>query len=194
MRELRRNYVSMVFQHFGLLPHRPVIDNVAYGLEIRGMGKAERRARAARGHRARRAQGQRGVVPRPALRRYAAARRAGAGAGQRPLAAAVRRAVLGARPADPARHAGRGRPAAERPADHDGLHHPRPAGGGQARRPHPHHARRRGRADGHAGRDRRPPGRRLHQGLRQRRAEVARADAAVRDARRRAPTTGSTVR
>ena len=46
MRELRRNYVSMVFQHFGLLPHRPVIDNVAYGLEIRGMGKAERRARA----------------------------------------------------------------------------------------------------------------------------------------------------
>lgn len=47
LRELRRNYVSMVFQHFGLLPHRPVIDNVAYGLEIRGVGKAERRARAA---------------------------------------------------------------------------------------------------------------------------------------------------
>jgi glycine betaine/proline transport system ATP-binding protein len=46
LRELRRNYVSMVFQHFGLLPHRPVIDNVAYGLEIRGVGKAERRARA----------------------------------------------------------------------------------------------------------------------------------------------------
>jgi glycine betaine/proline transport system ATP-binding protein len=46
LRELRRNYVSMVFQHFGLLPHRPVIDNVAYGLEIRGMGKAARRAKA----------------------------------------------------------------------------------------------------------------------------------------------------
>jgi glycine betaine/proline transport system ATP-binding protein len=46
LRELRRNYVSMVFQHFGLLPHRPVLDNVAYGLEIRGMGKAERRAKA----------------------------------------------------------------------------------------------------------------------------------------------------
>ncbi|MFY9914700.1 MAG: betaine/proline/choline family ABC transporter ATP-binding protein [Nocardioidaceae bacterium] len=43
LRELRRNYVSMVFQHFGLLPHRPVIDNVSYGLEIRGVGKAERR-------------------------------------------------------------------------------------------------------------------------------------------------------
>jgi len=46
LRELRRNYVSMVFQHFGLLPHRQVLDNVAYGLEIRGVGKAERRAKA----------------------------------------------------------------------------------------------------------------------------------------------------
>ncbi|MBA2554374.1 MAG: glycine betaine/L-proline ABC transporter ATP-binding protein [Geodermatophilaceae bacterium] len=46
LRELRRNHVAMVFQHFGLLPHRRVIDNVAYGLEIRGAGKAERRQRA----------------------------------------------------------------------------------------------------------------------------------------------------
>ncbi|MEO5652206.1 MAG: glycine betaine/L-proline ABC transporter ATP-binding protein [Marmoricola sp.] len=46
LRDLRRKRVSMVFQHFGLLPHRQVIDNVAYGLEIRGMGKKERRARA----------------------------------------------------------------------------------------------------------------------------------------------------
>jgi glycine betaine/proline transport system ATP-binding protein len=47
LRELRRRKVSMVFQHFGLLPHRRVIDNVAYGLEIRGVGKAERLKRAA---------------------------------------------------------------------------------------------------------------------------------------------------
>ncbi len=46
LRELRRHHVSMVFQHFGLLPHRKVIDNVAYGLEVRGMGKNERRAKA----------------------------------------------------------------------------------------------------------------------------------------------------
>ena len=47
LRELRRNHVSMVFQHFGLLPHRQVIDNVSYGLEIRGVRKAERRRKAA---------------------------------------------------------------------------------------------------------------------------------------------------
>jgi glycine betaine/proline transport system ATP-binding protein len=47
LRELRRSHVSMVFQHFGLLPHRQVIDNVAYGLEIRGVARKERRAKAA---------------------------------------------------------------------------------------------------------------------------------------------------
>jgi glycine betaine/proline transport system ATP-binding protein len=47
LRELRRHRVAMVFQNFGLLPHRRVIDNVAYGLEIQGVGKAERHRRAA---------------------------------------------------------------------------------------------------------------------------------------------------
>jgi glycine betaine/proline transport system ATP-binding protein len=46
LRELRRNSVSMVFQHFGLLAHRRVIDNVAFGLEVKGMAKSERLARA----------------------------------------------------------------------------------------------------------------------------------------------------
>jgi glycine betaine/proline transport system ATP-binding protein len=46
LRELRRRRFAMVFQHFGLLPHRRVIDNVAFGLEIRGEGKAERHRRA----------------------------------------------------------------------------------------------------------------------------------------------------
>jgi glycine betaine/proline transport system ATP-binding protein len=46
LRELRRRRFGMVFQHFGLLPHRRVIDNVAFGLEIRGEAKAERHARA----------------------------------------------------------------------------------------------------------------------------------------------------
>jgi glycine betaine/proline transport system ATP-binding protein len=46
LRELRRHKFSMVFQHFGLLPHRKVIDNVAYGLEVRGMKKSERHTKA----------------------------------------------------------------------------------------------------------------------------------------------------
>ncbi|MBQ1121209.1 glycine betaine/L-proline ABC transporter ATP-binding protein [Streptomyces sp. B15] len=47
LRRLRRHRASMVFQNFGLLPHRSVLDNVAYGLEIQGVAKAERRERAA---------------------------------------------------------------------------------------------------------------------------------------------------
>ncbi|MEU1277453.1 glycine betaine/L-proline ABC transporter ATP-binding protein [Streptomyces sp. NPDC005805] len=47
LRELRRHRAAMVFQHFGLLPHRSVLDNIAYGLEIQGVGRAERRSRAA---------------------------------------------------------------------------------------------------------------------------------------------------
>jgi len=46
LRELRRRKFAMVFQHFGLLPHRSVIDNVAFGLEIRGSSRVERRRRA----------------------------------------------------------------------------------------------------------------------------------------------------
>jgi glycine betaine/proline transport system ATP-binding protein len=46
LRELRRRRFSMVFQHFGLLPHRRVIDNVGFGLEIRGDARAPRHARA----------------------------------------------------------------------------------------------------------------------------------------------------
>ena len=44
--DTRRRKVSMVFQHFGLLPHRKVIDNIAFGLEVRGEGKGDRRNRA----------------------------------------------------------------------------------------------------------------------------------------------------
>ena len=46
LREIRRTKFSMVFQHFGLLPHRRVIDNVAFGLEINGVRREQRHARA----------------------------------------------------------------------------------------------------------------------------------------------------
>ena len=44
--DTRRRKVSMVFQHFGLLPHRKVVDNIAFGLEVRGENKGKRRNRA----------------------------------------------------------------------------------------------------------------------------------------------------
>jgi glycine betaine/proline transport system ATP-binding protein len=46
LREVRRRKVSMVFQHFGLFPHRRIVENVAYGLEIRGVEKDERTRKA----------------------------------------------------------------------------------------------------------------------------------------------------
>lgn len=42
LEEFRRNKMSMVFQRFGLMPHRTVVENVAYGLEVKGMKKPER--------------------------------------------------------------------------------------------------------------------------------------------------------
>ncbi|WP_404974268.1 glycine betaine/L-proline ABC transporter ATP-binding protein [Vibrio campbellii] len=46
LEEFRRHKMSMVFQRFGLLPHRTVVDNVAYGLEIQGIKKEARIAKA----------------------------------------------------------------------------------------------------------------------------------------------------
>lgn len=46
LRQFRRTEVAMVFQKFGLLPHRSVLDNVAYGLEVRGVAREERLAAA----------------------------------------------------------------------------------------------------------------------------------------------------
>jgi glycine betaine/proline transport system ATP-binding protein len=48
LREIRRRTISMVFQHFGLLPHRRIVDNVAFGLEVQGKDKVERTASAER--------------------------------------------------------------------------------------------------------------------------------------------------
>ena len=44
LRDFRRSKIAMVFQQFGLLPHRNVIDNAAFGLEIRGIKKDSRHA------------------------------------------------------------------------------------------------------------------------------------------------------
>jgi glycine betaine/proline transport system ATP-binding protein len=46
LRDLRRHEISMVFQHFALLPHRTVADNVSYGLTVQGLPADEARQRA----------------------------------------------------------------------------------------------------------------------------------------------------
>ena len=46
LRQVRQEHISMVFQHFALLPHRTVLQNAAYALEIQGVSKEERTARA----------------------------------------------------------------------------------------------------------------------------------------------------
>ena len=42
LQEFRRKKISMVFQHFGLLPHETIINNVAFGLKVQGVEKSER--------------------------------------------------------------------------------------------------------------------------------------------------------
>lgn len=48
LRSFRRTEIAMVFQKFGLLPHRSVLANVAYGLEVRGVSRTERDEQAAK--------------------------------------------------------------------------------------------------------------------------------------------------
>lgn len=44
--DFRRNETAMVFQHYGLLPHRNIIENVSFGLKLRGVSPEERNDRA----------------------------------------------------------------------------------------------------------------------------------------------------
>ncbi|MBP7955196.1 quaternary amine ABC transporter ATP-binding protein [Macellibacteroides fermentans] len=48
LQQLRRSELAMVFQHFGLLPHRTVLSNIAFGLELQGVPKVEREKKALR--------------------------------------------------------------------------------------------------------------------------------------------------
>src|SRR5690606_29535756 len=46
LREVRRNKIGMVFQNFALFPHKTILENTEYGLEIKGVSKEERREKA----------------------------------------------------------------------------------------------------------------------------------------------------
>ena len=46
LRNVRRKKIGMVFQNFALFPHKTILENAEYGLEIQGVAKAERQAKA----------------------------------------------------------------------------------------------------------------------------------------------------
>jgi putative spermidine/putrescine transport system ATP-binding protein len=100
----RRN-VNTVFQDYALFPHLNVLDNVAYGLMVKGVGKA-RAHKAAEEALAGAAARLWRPQARPAFRRPAAARGARPGAGQQAKGAAARRAARRARPQAAREHAG----------------------------------------------------------------------------------------
>ena len=114
----------MVFQHFGLLPHLSVLDNVAFPLEIQGRPAKERDARAREMIALVGLEGREASFPSELSggqqQRVGIARSLAVGPG----ALVSRRAVLRARSADPPPDAGRvPAPAAHAEEDHH-LHHP----------------------------------------------------------------------
>ena len=150
--------VNMVFQSYALFPHLDVGSNVAFGLQAQEGREGRDHPPGRRGTRARPPGRLRAPQAEPAVRRPAAAGRAGARAGQPAERAAARRAARRpgpqAPPPPPDRaqaHPGRGR-------DHVRLRDPRPGGGAHDERPHRGHARRAGRAARHARGALRPAG------------------------------------
>ena len=130
--------VNTVFQDYALFPHMSVLDNVAYGLRVRGVPKRERREQAEGALEMVRLPGVGERKPLAALGRAAPAGGARAGAGQPPAGAAARRAPRRpgseAAPADAAR--AEGDPARAERRDHLHLRHPRPGRGAHHERPH----------------------------------------------------------
>ena len=127
--------VNTVFQDYALFPHMTVGDNVAYGLVVRKVPKADRLSRVDRGAPDGAPRGLREAQAEPALGRPAAAGRPRPGPGQSPARAAPRRAARRARPQAPRGDADRaeGDPAGGR--HHLHLRDPRPGRGAHDERP-----------------------------------------------------------
>ena len=145
-----RRDVNTVFQQYALFPHMSILDNVAYGLKQKGVGKSERYARAREAlelvqltgrdkHRPTMLSG--GQQQRVALARALV---------NQPARPAARRAARRARPQAPQGDADRAHPHPGAGRDHLHLRHPRPGRGAVDVRPDRGHVQRRDRAARHA--------------------------------------------
>ena len=144
--------VNTVFQDYALFPHMTVLENVEYGLRVKGVSRRDRRAKAEEVLERVRLPKLGAPQAGAALRRPAPARRARARDRQQPDGAAPRRAARRARPEAAPGDAGVPQGAAAGARDHLRLRHARPGGGADDERPH----RRLQRGADRADRDRRP--------------------------------------
>ena len=118
--------VNTVFQNYALFPHMTVEENVAFGLRMQRVPKAEIRSRVREAIRAG-PYGRDGAPPlQPTLRRTTTTRRPGPGLGQQPQGVTTRRAPRRTGPQAPPSHAARAQGAPTRGGDHLRLRHPRP--------------------------------------------------------------------
>ena len=138
----RHRDIAMVFQTYALYPHMTVRDNLGYGLKVRRTAKAGDQTPRGRGRGAARVVGAARAAAGRALGRPAPARRDGSR--DRPRAASVPhgRAALEPRRQAPRRHARVARAAPRTPRRNDGLRHPRPDRGDDARSARGRHAKR----------------------------------------------------
>ena len=130
-----RRGMGMVFQNYAIWPHKTVYENVAFGLEVRRVPRADARERVGRVLELVNLGGARAALPGRALRRPAAARGAGPEPGCRAEDPPARRAPVESRREAPRADAvgAQGPPATDR--DHLRLRHPRSGRGDGAVRP-----------------------------------------------------------
>ncbi len=161
--------VNTVFQDYALFPHMTVGENVAYGLKVARVRQGRARANAAtRRWRWSACRGYGDAQAGRALRRPAAAGRAGAGDRQPAQGAAPRRAARRPRPEAARGDADRAEGDPGRGRDHLRLRHPRPGRGADDERPDRRLQRRPDRAGELAARALRAPGQRVRRRLRRR--------------------------